>query len=269
MNFPVNILTLHHCSNQKDDLTICPQTLEAMIISSKKSGFNFISYNDFKDIIFGRKKARKNEILLTFDDGYYDNFAYAFKILQKHKIPCVIFLITSKIKNYKRVSAPKFVPHKDIYKDDNFEQFLNLEEIKIMQNSNLIDFDSHTSTHFDCNSQDEAILKDELNQSLQKIQELFPDKEEFGFCWPKGEFNAKSLEIIKNSSYSFAFSTLDGAYVYGDNPFTIRRVDISVAKKGQKDYLRRVKRKLLTFRTPFFGKFYSNYKNKKQSKAKL
>lgn len=138
-----------------------------------------------------------------------------------------------------------------------------------MQNSNLVDFDSHTSSHFNCNSQDEDILKDELNESLIKIKELFPNKKEFGFCWLKEQFNAKSLELIKKSNYDFAFSTLDGAYNFGDDLYKIRRVDISVAKKGQKDYLRRVERKLLIFSNPLIGKFYSNYKNRKSDKINL
>lgn len=50
MNYPINILTLHHCSNHFDELTISPQLLEAMIIQSKKMGFTFISYLDERKI---------------------------------------------------------------------------------------------------------------------------------------------------------------------------------------------------------------------------
>lgn len=268
MKNPVIILTFHHCSPEKDALTISPEIFEAMIKEVQKLGFTFLTYEEFKAIIFGRKKAEKRQVLLTFDDGYYDNFAFAFPLLKKYKIPAVIFLISSKIQAYKREKKPAFLPHKELYQAENFEQFLNLDEIREMQNSSLIEFDSHSFSHFACNSEDEKLLESELQSSFEKIQELFPEKKEFGFCWPKGEFNAKALKIIEASPYSFAFSTLDGAYLYEDNLFTIRRIDASSAKKAEKDYLARLRKKLRLYYCPILGKAYSNFKNRKNSKAK-
>lgn len=269
MNHPILILSLHHCSPEKDALTISPEIFEAMLQEIQKLGFTFLNYQEFQAIIFGQKKAEKKQVLLTFDDGYYDNFAFAFPLLKKYKIPAVIFLISSKIQDKKREKAPKFLPHKIIEEGENLEQFLTLDEIREMENSSLIEFDSHSFSHFSCNSEDEEALESELQSSFLKMKELFPNKKNFGFCWPKGEFNAKALKIIKNSPYSFAFSTLDGAYLYGDNLFTIRRIDFSSAKKGEKDYLQRLRKKLRLYSCPILGKLYSKYKNRKSEKAKF
>ena len=68
-----------------------------------------------------------NSILLTFDDGYKNNYTLAFPILKKYNIKATIFLNT-----------------KFIEKD---ETYLNWDEIREMYKSGLIDFQLHTHSH--------------------------------------------------------------------------------------------------------------------------
>ena len=57
------------------------------------SHFNIISEKEFIDTL--RKKKRFNKAcLITFDDGWRDNFQYAFPLLKEKNIPATIFLAT-------------------------------------------------------------------------------------------------------------------------------------------------------------------------------
>ena len=42
-----------------------------------------------------QKKCDKKHksVLITFDDGYYDNYQYAFDLLKKYKMNAVVFII--------------------------------------------------------------------------------------------------------------------------------------------------------------------------------
>lgn len=73
-------------------------------------------------------KLPKNSILITFDDGYKNNYTNAFPILKKYGIKATIFLNTRYV-------------GKDPY-------YLNWSEIKEMYESGLIDFQMHTHSHF-------------------------------------------------------------------------------------------------------------------------
>jgi len=253
---------MHHCNPLKDGITIMPEIFKTAILEILSSGYKFINYAEFKDILFGRKKTNKNNVLLTFDDGYFDNFKFVFPILKELSIPAVCFLITDTVSDIKRYEEVNFKKHNDIDYQKDSDHFLNLDEIRQMQSSGLVEFDSHTATHYSCKSDDEVRLREEFSRSLAKMKELFPQKNEFGFCWPKGHFNELSQKIVKEY-FDFAFSVIDGGYCCGDDKFKIRRIDISNNAKTDKDYIFRIKKKLRIYSTPIVGNLYSNFRNRK------
>ena len=187
MNYPVCVLTMHHCNNNENDFAIKPELFKKALLMALNEGYKFINYNQFKDIASSRVKALRKSILLTFDDGYFDNYKFAFPILKELKIPAVCFLITDKIKDFKRQYYDfVFKKHKEIDYEKDAEYFLNLDEIRQMQESGLFEFDSHTASHFSCKSNNEEKLREEFSSSLAKIKELFPEKKNLAFAFQKG-----------------------------------------------------------------------------------
>jgi len=79
MNYPVCVLTMHHCNNNENDFAIKPELFKKAILMALDEGYKFINYAQFKDIVAGRAKAPKKSILLTFDDGYFDNYKFETK----------------------------------------------------------------------------------------------------------------------------------------------------------------------------------------------
>ncbi len=62
-----------------------------------KKFFNVITLDDVYEYIQGKRSFDKPSVVITFDDGYLDNFVYAYPILKKHKLKATIFPITSRI----------------------------------------------------------------------------------------------------------------------------------------------------------------------------
>jgi peptidoglycan/xylan/chitin deacetylase (PgdA/CDA1 family) len=59
--------------------------------------FNVISLQDLIAWLDGRKNLPQYAALITFDDGYLDNYLFAYPILREHKFPALIFLTTEHI----------------------------------------------------------------------------------------------------------------------------------------------------------------------------
>lgn len=91
----------------------------------------------------------KNIILLTFDDGYLDNWVYAFPILKKYGLKGTIFVNPEFIQN-----GTEIRPNLEDVWDDKIEKsklqplgFLNWAELNVMQRSGVIDIQSHSMSH--------------------------------------------------------------------------------------------------------------------------
>jgi peptidoglycan/xylan/chitin deacetylase (PgdA/CDA1 family) len=80
-----------------NNMIITPAELENFIISTKDK-YKFISIDDLLYNI-NKNIIPKNVILLTFDDGYLDNYTNAFPILKYYNIPFIIYLNTNYINN--------------------------------------------------------------------------------------------------------------------------------------------------------------------------
>ena len=62
-----------------------------------KSFYNVVSLDEIEQYIKEDKRPNKPAIAITFDDGYVDNFVYAYPILKKHGLKATIFPIASRI----------------------------------------------------------------------------------------------------------------------------------------------------------------------------
>ena len=111
----------------------------------KKKGFNTIFLEDLYNHVSGRKILKGKNIVLTFDDGFLDNWVYVFPILKKFGFKATIFI------------SPEFIDPEQIIRPTLDEDpslppkkalgFMSWAEIEKMYKSGLIDFQSHTMTH--------------------------------------------------------------------------------------------------------------------------
>lgn len=122
---------------------------ESKIALLKKSGFHGVFWGELYDYTAGDLELPGNSILLTFDDGYLDNWVYVYPILKKYGMKGTIFVSPDFVdpspelrQNMDDVMAGRCQPD-----DLVVAGFLSWPEMREMEASGLIDIQSHAMTH--------------------------------------------------------------------------------------------------------------------------
>lgn len=157
----VPILLYHHISDDFDSSNaisiISPRDFR-LHMTAIKTQYTPISLRDYVDFVKcrdGSKTIPTNPIIITFDDGYSSNYEVAFPILKELEIPATIFVVTDTVGATKESGKV------------NYSHF-TWEQAKEMQDSGLIDIESHTNDHLKLGELD----KDTLNYELRKSKYL-------------------------------------------------------------------------------------------------
>ncbi len=179
----------------------------------------FLKDEGFKTITFEEAlKIKKNctpgkYVIITFDDGYEDNYTLAFPLLKKYGFKAIIFLVANLESNVW-----------DAQSDEPKLKMLNRSQI-IEMSEYGIEFGSHTLSHADLSKEPEEKVKVELVDS-KKILESKLGKEITSFAFPYGNCNETVKQLAKETGYKFAYATDSAPLGLHEDLFQIRRIGI-------------------------------------------
>lgn len=127
------VLMYHSVSEIMDDFSITPETFESSLKTITDFGYTPVSFNQVIDYVYNGTVLPEKPILITFDDGYTNNYTYAFPILKRFGYPATIFTIgCSAGKSYYKETAHPITPH------------FGYNEAREMNLSRLISIQCHT-----------------------------------------------------------------------------------------------------------------------------
>lgn len=138
--------------------------------------------------------SKPHQVIISFDDGYYSVYKYAYPVFKKYQIPMTLALITSYLE---KSNTPR--PY------GNINMFLNRGEVQEMIDSLNIEVASHSVNHPDLTKLSEDKIKYELSKSKQTLDSLF-NLETVSFVYPYGAVNRKVVELTKAAGYKLGRS---------------------------------------------------------------
>src|SRR5690349_11132038 len=145
----------------------------------------------------------RKPIVLTFDDGYLSHYTHAKPVLRKLGWPGVLYLTT------RNIGPDGLTEH----------------QIRSLIKAGW-EIDSHTLTHPDLTTLDDATLARELTDSRRELQKRFDVPADF-FAYPAGRHDARVQAATKAAGYTSATTVEEGIATRRDDPFAVRRVRVN------------------------------------------
>ncbi len=130
-------ILMYHCVNQNvgsSNLIVTPARFRQDMELLRDYGYTPLLTKDLVEICSGRREMPDRPVMITFDDGYQDNYDYAYPILKETGMKATIAVISSNLRGV----------------DDNGQVygpsgFLTWAECREMYESGYVDIGSHTN----------------------------------------------------------------------------------------------------------------------------
>jgi len=248
----VPVLMYHHVAPDRE---VTPEGFDRQMAWLKQEGFTTLTCDGLRAHLLGETPAPEKAVVITFDDGYADNWVHAFPVLRKYGLKATLFVVTGRMVNA-RASRP--TSEEGARLDDTRtaervpEGFLYWPELKAMADSGLVEIGSHTHSHRDfVRAAGYKDLREELDRSKAEI-ELHLGRWCGALAWPWGDFEKDWLRLLKPSGYRTAFTVQVGPNMPGIDPYRALRFKV---QNGDASWLAA---RIWMYRHPIMGKAYAS-----------
>ncbi|MBI4371176.1 MAG: polysaccharide deacetylase family protein [Elusimicrobia bacterium] len=183
-------------------LWVSPTRFRRQLEYLRKNGYTAITFAEWRDAEAGRKPLPEKPVLITFDDGYRNNYELAYPVLREFGMKACIFLVYETMDHHNAWHDPAGEP---------WIPMLTWAQIREMQDSGLVELGSHTMKHRSLPSLPPDQVRWEVTESKKRLEDKL-GREMTGFAYPYGAgayvpaVRAAALE----AGYRFDFSIKQG-----------------------------------------------------------
>lgn len=200
-------------------MRVAPAAFERQLQWLARRGFHFATVSELLET-----RQPRRTVVLTFDDGYADNFTHALPLLQKYRAKATLYLVADREEG-SDWSAKKKAHHST--GELAREPKLSDAQVQEMLASGVFELGAHTLTHANLARLDAAAKQHEIAGSKQWLETRFgvPVR---SFAYPFGIWDETDRDIVRATGFSTAVTTDAGidALPLAD-PLALRRIKVS------------------------------------------
>jgi peptidoglycan/xylan/chitin deacetylase (PgdA/CDA1 family) len=187
------------------DLSVTPAQFETHLAYLRQAGYETISLEQLAYALNQQASLPAKPIILTFDDGYRDNYENAFPLLRQYNYSATFFIFTEPIDTY-NVS------------------YLTWEMVGEMHQAGM-EFGSHSYRHLDLNGREVDFLVYEIVGSKEAIEARIGEPVHF-FSYPAGRYDDLTIRVLESAHFWGAVTTQWGSRQSLGNRFELPRIRV-------------------------------------------
>jgi peptidoglycan/xylan/chitin deacetylase (PgdA/CDA1 family) len=208
----IPILMYHYISapppdadKYRRDLSVTPEDFEAHLAWLRSQGYESITLRELVFHLWAGWPLPAKPIVLTFDDGYRDQYTNAFPLLQKYGYVGTFFLVTRPI-------------------DDGDPNYMTWEMVSEMQRAGM-SMQPHGYRHFDLKGRPVDFLVYEIVGAKEAIEARTGEVTRF-FCYPSGSYDERTIRVLESAGFWAAVTTIAGRHQSTEKLFELERLRV-------------------------------------------
>lgn len=208
----VPILMYHHIADPpadadvfRRDLSVRPVAFEGQLRYLEQSGYRPVTLTDLALYLTMGQPLPDRPIILTFDDGYRDNYTHAFPLLERFGFVGTFFLTTAPI-------------------DSQNPDWLSWDEVTEMHAAGM-QFEPHGYDHSDLRGRSYDFLVYQILASREAIEARTGEICRF-FAYPSGRYDQFVIDVLRSAGFWGAVFTGQGATHSTGDLFVLRRIRV-------------------------------------------
>ena len=199
-------------ANRQGKYVIMPEELKKDFEYIKQNGYTPILASDLINYKEKNVPLPEKPIMLTFDDGYYNNYSYLFPLLKEYNFKAVISAIGKYADDYSKAGEVM----------NNNYSHATWKMLKEMQDSGLVEIGNHSYYMHDWSKrhgilknkgEDDEYYRELLTSDIIKMQEKIKTgtgKEAIIFTYPFGSVNSECRNIVEKLGFKVTLGCEEG-----------------------------------------------------------
>lgn len=206
------VIMYHSVFDERSErYVVPPQELENDLIWIKRSGYSTVTASQLAEHVENGAELPQKPIMLTFDDGFYNNLHYALPLLEKYDMNAVISVVGS----YTDSVAPQDI-HKPAY------AYLTWDDIVTLLDSGRVEIGNHTyNMHTNTlrkgcmrkSGESEESYVGALSADIGLLQSMLYANTGYTpitFAYPFGYISPESIPVLKEFGFRVTLSCYEG-----------------------------------------------------------
>jgi len=181
---------------------VSPEVMEADLFTLKSRGYESIVVQDLIDYVYKGIPLPEKPVMITLDDGYYNNLTYVLPILEKHDMRAVISVVGIYTEKFSDTPDP----------NPNYAH-LSFDDIRTLVGSGRVEIQNHSydmhSTHsrrgtMKKEGESSESYKKEFCSDAARNQQLLLDHcgiSPTAFVYPYGYVSEETEEYLKEMGF--------------------------------------------------------------------
>jgi len=214
------IFNFHHVETnfrhpERKIISITPEGLRQFIRTIRLTGMNIISLREALATVDPVRNSQRC-VILTFDDGYVNNYEEALPILEQERCPATVFVLPGRFSGTNEWDQGHLPPAER-------DQLMSLEQMKAFAASPYITLGSHGMMHRHFPELTDTELMTELLDSHHILSREFPDAYLPVLAYPWGDHDDRVVQLVEQTPYQYAVTVEPRPWQANDHHLRVPR----------------------------------------------